>query len=223
MILNMRENASMTEKALALLVFFFTLSLFAQIRFLLRWRKMKKFKGNFPGIVLADIPIEGLLCCAQCGCECLSSVGAIRDYAKQEMEDSDSRKPESKPPIGRRRGYRKRVRQLYKRERERRRIIKLASKKEKTSIDWISKKASVPKERIVEILSRDSDYSIDDAYVLNKKLISKEEQADLFEKIREINIQADKERKLAQGICPRCNNAIEINSEQCTKCGYKLK
>ncbi|MHA1122303.1 MAG: hypothetical protein ACTSPC_05770 [Candidatus Heimdallarchaeota archaeon] len=217
----------MNEKALALATFFLTIVTFTIIRFVFRLKKIRKTQEKLPVVLYADA-LDVLLCCGEsgcgeCGCGCLSSADAVKDYVKQETEDYDSRKHEPKPPIGKRRGYKIRKRQESRKDRERSKVIRIASAKEKTNIDWVVKKASLPKERVIEILKEEPDFTVDDAYVINKKLLAKDEQAHLYEMIREKHAKEEKEQKLAIGICPECNKPIEEGSDRCSFCNYKFK
>ena len=108
-------------------------------------------------------------------------------------------------------------------EEEKRKIIELVSKKQKTSLQWISTIAMIPIETVIEILTKDPNFVIKDDYVLIQKIQAKrestipEDRRESPQELREIK------KKLAQGICPICNTPFESGHEFCSNCGYLLK
>ena len=82
-------------------------------------------------------------------------------------------------------------------------IKKLVSNKQKTSLQWISTIAMIPIETVIEILTEDPDFIIEYEYVVNKKLLMKEE--------------------IAKRICSICKTPFEPSHEFCANCGNVLK
>ncbi|MGC9778061.1 MAG: hypothetical protein HZR80_02340 [Candidatus Heimdallarchaeota archaeon] len=102
-------------------------------------------------------------------------------------------------------------------------IKELVSNKEKTSLQWISTITMIPIESVIEILAEDSNFIIEDDYVLIQKMPAKSESTMPEDRRASAQELREREEKLAQGICPICNNLFEPNREYCSNCGYVLK
>ncbi len=102
-------------------------------------------------------------------------------------------------------------------------IKELVSNKEKTSLQWISTITMIPIESVIETLTEDPNFIIEDNYVLIQKMPAKSEST--MPEVRRASAQElrEREEKLAQGICPICDNPFEPNREYCYNCGYVLK
>lgn len=94
-------------------------------------------------------------------------------------------------------------------------VIDLVSKRQKTSIMYVSNRTLLPEGRIIEIILEDPDFMIEHEYVINKKMPAK----------REIKTQEMKriEEKIAAGFCPVCDTPLDPSWEFCSNCGYVLK
>jgi hypothetical protein len=89
-------------------------------------------------------------------------------------------------------------------EEEIKKVMDTVSKREKTSILYISNITSLPKQRVIEIILKDPDYRIEHEYVLNKKLLSIEEKFSIEK-------------------CPKCGNHMKPDWLYCPNCSYVRK
>lgn len=108
-------------------------------------------------------------------------------------------------------------------EGKKRRIKELVNNKEKTSLQWISTITMIPIESVIEILTEDPNFTIEEDYVLIQKIPAKGESTMPEDRRASAQELREREEKLAQGICPICNNPFEPNREYCANCGFVLK
>jgi len=102
-------------------------------------------------------------------------------------------------------------------------IKKLVSNKQKTSLQWISTIAMIPIETVIEILTEDPNFIVEDDYVLHQKIPIKSDSTILDDRKASAQELREKEEKIAKGICPICNTPFEPSHEFCSNCGYVLK
>ncbi|MHA1186384.1 MAG: hypothetical protein ACTSSK_05840 [Candidatus Heimdallarchaeota archaeon] len=174
----------MNESTISLIVFFVSLYVFLQIRFLVRYRRMKRYKNNDIGSLhISDVP-ELLYCCNDCACE----IGAIAEDLKG---DGDDRKvvQSEKSTIKRKRI--RRIKRTSKEDKIRNKVLKFVKDKERTSLSLLCEKTSTSKDQVIAIIIESPDFSIDDDFILNNKLLATKEQAHLWKKISEKHRQED--------------------------------
>ena len=184
----------------------FTLLFFLmiQIRFLRRFIRLKKSYGNLPGALFLAEAIVGCCTCLEC---CASSSSTSIDFGGSDSDaqvEIHSGKPPEEYEIKQALEDRKKTeRGSLSAEEEQTKVRDLVSKRQKTSIMYISNITLLPPERIIEIILDDPDFIIEYEYVINKKLLMKEE--------------------IAKRICSICNTPFEPSHEFCSNCGNVLK
>jgi len=184
----------------------FTLLFFLmiQIKFLRRFIRLKKSYGNLPGaLFLAEAIGYGCCMCLEC---CASSSTSI-DFGGSDSEtrfDIHSGKPPEEYEIKQALEDRKKTERGYlSAEEEQTKVKDLVSKREKTSIMYISNITLLPPERIIEIILDDPDFIIEYEYVINQKFLPKKE--------------------ITKDLCPICKTPFEPSHEFCANCGNILK
>ncbi|NHJ31638.1 MAG: zinc ribbon domain-containing protein [Asgard group archaeon] len=203
----------MNYVVIAVTIFSSLIFILIQIRFIRRFLRIRRNYENLPGVLfLAEAIGEGCFdCCAA------ATEDVIRpDYSSDEHLTKYSGKPpeehEVKLALDEKR---KAVKSYQSVEEEQNKVFEIISKRQKTGILYISNLSSLPKERIVEILADNPDFAIEDEFVINKKLLEKEELKS--KELKEIK------EKMAQGFCPKCNFSLEPEWDFCGNCGYILK
>jgi len=203
----------MNDAIITAAVFFLLFVMMAQIRFLRLIRKMtdKKITG---GLFLADI----LGCCRET-CEIYVERSTDREvWKKKSLEDMgyvEERAPDDYEIKSAIEESKRKEEMDYQSEEDKNKVKDLLSKRQKTSIMYISNRTLLPKERIIEIILEDPDFIIEHEYVINKKMPAK----------RVIKTQEMKriEDKIAAGFCPVCDTPLDSSWEFCSNCGYVLK
>ncbi len=200
----MREIIPMKTLVIVTITFSLLFFLMIQIRFLRRFIRLKKSYGNLPGALFLAEAIVGCCMCLDC---CASSSSTSIDLGSSDS-DAHLEKFSGKPPeeyeIKKDLEDRKKTEKGYlSAEEEQTKVKDLVSKRQKTSIMYISNITLLPQERIIEIILDDPDFIIEYEYVINKKLLMKEE--------------------IAKRICSICNTPFEPSHEFCSNCGYVLK
>ena len=222
---NLREIAIMQDKVITLIVFFTTLFVFIQIKFIFRLRKLRKNSPDLPGILFLSEIEAGFAICFQC-CAYLTGTEekrnvrqeekAIRQSDEFERRTAEKRKKEKKEYIAlielEKIDRPERVKVLRASgytasERDRNKVIDIVNINPKTGLPWTSTTARIPVEEVVLIIESEPDFEIKDEYIINKKKL-------LLEK---------EKKKAAENICPICNNTFESGSDFCPNCGYDLK
>ncbi|NHJ04531.1 MAG: hypothetical protein EAX90_06895 [Candidatus Heimdallarchaeota archaeon] len=184
----------MNETLLVFLVIFLPLFILKLIRLIFRFSKsIKKESGD--QVFLA----EGLddLCCfaLEITTESADCCLAIKREGKDEkIQDDFTIKRDDTVPFKKKRGLKSRI-SKRRANKKRNKVLQLISKEEKISLDFICMKASISKNKLIEIISELPDYFIDDAYIINRKLLAKDYQSHLYDKIREIHKQKSIEDK----------------------------
>ena len=81
----------------------------------------------------------------------------------------------------------------------------------------------IPIETVIEILTEDPNFIVEDDSVLIKKMPAKGESTMPEDRRASAQELREKEEKIAKGICPICNTPFEPSWEYCSNCGYVLK
>ncbi len=215
----MREIALMNEKAIALTVFFISVFLLYQIRFILRLRKLRKINRNMneDGFVLGASLSSFCDCCEDADevYEVLQEKKAQRQSEKYEQKNKEKRKIEHEKYIAgiekERIIRKKRVEELRASgyatsEKDRKEVLEIVSINPETNLSWTSTSTRIPIEDIIIIIEDEPDFEIRDEKIIYKKKILEKE-----EKIR-----------IAKITCPSCENLFEPGSDFCPNCGSKL-
>ncbi len=193
---------------LAIVTITFTLLFFLmiQIRFLRRFIKLKKSYGNLPGaLFLAEALIEG--CC--CALECCASSSSSIDFdlggsgSDAHVEIHSGKPPEEYEIKKALEDKKKTEKGSLSAEEEQTKVKDLVSKREKTSLMYVSNITLLPQQRIIEIILDDPDFIIEHEYVVNKKFFAIEETT--------------------KKLCSICKTPYEPNHEFCSNCGNILK
>jgi len=217
------------EKAITLTIFFISIFLLYQIRFIVRLRKLKKNNGN----VIGNGFVLGAFCgpCDICDCPCLFLPCALlnteidevlqrqqekradRQSDEVERRTAEKRKIEKKEYIAKieleKIDRQERVEVLRANgytanERDRNKVLDIVSLNPKTSLPWTSTTARIRVEEVVLIIESEPDFEIKDEYIINTKKILLEEE----------------KKKATENICPSCKNPFESGSDFCPNCGY---
>ena len=224
----------MNEKAIALTVFFISVLLQYQIRFIVRLRKMRKINRdlNESGFVLgAYFPICD--CCNFLGClltpcgiigedvdevyDGLQEKRAQRQSDKFEEKNKEKRKEEQKKYLEKieqeKKTRKEKVDVLRENgytasEEDRNKILETVSIKLETNLSWTSASTRIPIEKIIIIIEDEPDYEIKDEYIINKIKVLEEEETEKIE--------------TSVNICSNCANSYEFESEFCLNCGQKI-
>jgi hypothetical protein len=176
--------------------------LIIQIRFIRRYIRIKRSYNHLPGVLfLAEAIGEGCFLCFDC---CLWASGEsdnVDILGGEHLEKYSGKPPEEYEVQLALEGKKKADRDSLSPEEEQTKVKNLVSERQKTSIMYISNITSLQKQRVIEILLADPDYIIEHEYVINKKLLPKEE-------------------KIPLESCPQCENPVKPNWEYCSNCGY---
>lgn len=196
----------MNTLVLVTITFSLLLFLMIQIRFLRRFIRLKKSYGNLPGVLFLAEAIEGCSMCLDC-CASSSSTSIDLDLGRSDS-DAHLEKFSGKPPEEYEikkalEDSKKTDRSSLSAEEEQTKVKDLVSKRQKTSMMYISNITSIPQERIIEIILADPDFIIEYEYVLNQKLLAKKE--------------------IPKELCPICKTPFEPSHEFCANCGNILK
>jgi hypothetical protein len=220
------------EKAIAITVFFASVFLLYQIRFILRFRKLRKINRNMndSGFVLgAYFPICDCCNCLDCFLIPCCIIGedsdevyeVLQEKRAQRQSDEFERKSAERKIIEEKEYVAKIKREKIERqerlealrvtgyvanERDRNKVIEIVSINPKTGLSWTSNATRLPVEEIVIIIELEPDFEIKDEYIINKKKMQEKE-----EKI-----------KITKITCPNCENLFELGSDFCPNCGYEL-
>lgn len=179
--------------------------LIIQIRFLRRFLRIRRNHSHLPGVLfLAEAIGEGCILCMDC---CLWSSGESDrvDVLGGEHLEKYSGKPPEEYEIQLALDEKKKSDTTYQSsEEEQAKIKELLSKRQKTSIMYLCNITSLSKQKVIEIILAEPDYTIEHEYVINKKFLPKEEEK-------------------AIESCPQCVNPVKPNWEYCSNCGYVRK
>ncbi|MHA1740196.1 MAG: hypothetical protein ACTSXA_11045 [Candidatus Heimdallarchaeota archaeon] len=185
--------------AITLFVLFF---LVAQIRFIRRLINRRKNNESISGGLLLSDAFVGCLSCLEC-CGSVDTVGNYSDPDSDAHLEAFSGKPPDEIEIKRALEDKKRTSSSLTVEEEISKVMSIISKRDKTSLIYISNITTIAKQRIISLLITDPDYIIENEYVINMKMQAKAEPTKL--------------------ICPECNNPVKSDIEYCTTCGFELK
>ncbi|NHJ06065.1 MAG: hypothetical protein EAX90_14655 [Candidatus Heimdallarchaeota archaeon] len=201
----------MNETLIVFLVIFLPIIVLSYLKPLLKLRKIRRNDNrNLEAFFFGDI---AFCCCnfLQCAAELEPTIDSgdlsstNRNLAYEELQKRKSSMSEKE-----------------KEEIEMKKIKSVISEKQKTSLWWISTKTTIPKERIIELITKDPNYSIENEYIINIGLLGQEEAITYTERKLLAKKTKEREEKLAMGICPECNNSIKIGAEYCLSCGIFL-
>ena len=230
----------MNEKAITLTIFFISVFLLYQIRFIVRFRKLRKINNNVTekGFVLGVyFPICECCCdlyfdrCCRDRTERQLEKIADRKRAAFERKTTERRIKEQKEYLSeieqKKKGRKERVEVLRASgytatEKDRHKVIELLSVNPKTNLLWTSNATRLPIEKIVIILENEEDFEIRDEYILNKKIKPKVEFLTIEERAKRAEELKEDKRKIAEKICPNCENPFETGSDFCPNCGFEL-
>lgn len=214
----------MNAEAITLVVFFSIVLLLTQIRFI----RLKKRYDSIPGVLLLSDLLFCYEICTCCGDAALG--GHVEETHEQKVAAQRRRDEKRREEIVRSKTA-LRLSEIESgesvdgsiKEDKGSEIKKLVSTKQKTSLQWISTIAMVPIETVIEILTEDPNFIIRDDYVLNQRIPTKNESTMAVDSRASAQELREREEKIAQGICPTCNNPFELNRVYCSNCGYVLK
>lgn len=192
----------MNEIVATVLMLFAIYFLVVQIRFIRRLVNRRKNNETIPGGLLLAEAFTGCLSCMEC-CGDFEGAGNYSDPDSDAHLEAFSGKPPDEIEIKRALKENKTKSTPLTVEEEISKIISIISKREKTSLLYITNTTSIPKERIINLLITDSDYIIENEYVINMKMIVKEEPKKL--------------------LCPECDNPVKPGVRYCGTCGFEQK
>jgi len=203
----------LNQTAFGLIAFFMTLFILGQIKFLIKLRKLRKHSMDLRG----DQLIMQAYACVSC-CDILSCCGGFGVCCAQISTDDgptqyESSRYETKDTGEKIASKDKKIAEKYritKEQKEENNLKVLIHGMEKISIETACKMTKLTKKRIIEIITKDPDYLIEDENIINLKTITDE-------KVRR------KRMLQVQGICGNCENPFEPGSEFCPNCGQALK
>ena len=198
----MRETTSMNEIVATAITLFVLFFIVAQIRFIRRLINRRKNNESIPGGLLLSDVFTGCFSCMEC-CGSFENVGNYSDPDSDAHLESFSGTPPDEIEIKKALEDKKRTSVPLTVEEEISKVMDIVSKRDKTSLLYINNITSIPKERIVSLLIDDPDYELENEYVLNMKMLIKEETKKL--------------------ICTECNNPIKPDVKYCGTCGFELK
>ncbi len=171
----------MNEKAITLIIFFTSLVLLSQIRFLLKWRKLRKNSENLSGGFYWMGALDACFAIAECGA-CCAGAAEIGSQTKRHREpptelktlnrEFQSWQPDTEP--------KEIVYLTFEEEREK--VISIAKGSPKTSLGWIVNTTLIPVERVISILVFEPDFLIDEDQIFFLPLLTKEELEELKQK-----------------------------------------
>lgn len=206
----------MNEAIITVIAFFSILFLLVQIRFFRRLRKLKNNYNGIPGVFFLSDALDGFLSFLNC---CGEATEPEMDF-KADFEHDEEKTKKALAEYKARTKQSKKTEGLSEKsslsmEEAKVKVIDLVSKRQKTSIMYISTRTLLPNEIVIEILLEDPDFIIEDEFVINKKMPAK----------RVIKTQEMKriEDKIAAGFCPVCGTPLDSSWEYCSNCGYVLK
>ena len=194
----------MNAEAITLLAFLSILFLLSQIRFIRRFISIRRRYENLPGVLfMAEAIGEGCSLCFDC---CASGAEEIEPDVisfEVDFEHDEEKREKAISELKAETRESERAEALMERSHfdvveEKMKVIDLVSKRQKTSILYVSNITKIPKERIFHIITENPDFTIENEYIINKRLIT-----DTF--------------------CPECKNPVKPGLEFCTACGFKLK
>jgi hypothetical protein len=103
-------------------------------------------------------------------------------------------------------------------EAERKKIIDLIGNKQKVSLLYLCKRTSLPRQRVIDIVLQETNFRLEGEYLIDISASAEEVTREIS---KDQEMKAKKE-KIAEGVCPECNNPIDPSSEYCKTCGYKI-
>ncbi|MHA1532090.1 MAG: hypothetical protein ACTSR6_08840 [Candidatus Heimdallarchaeota archaeon] len=194
----------MNKLVIVTITFTLLFFLMIQIRFLRRFIRLKKSYDNLPGaLFLAEAIGYGCCMCLECCASSSTSINFGGSDSETRYDIHSGKPPEEYEIKVALEDSKKTDRGSLSAEEEQTKVKDLVSKRQKTSIMYVSNRTSIPQERIIEIILDDPDFMIEHEYVVNKKLLMKEE--------------------IAKRICSICKTPFEPSHEFCANCGNILK
>lgn len=205
----------MYEILKAFICFILPLILFQQIRFLIKFRKRNSQKIN--GELFITEELED--CCCSCFARSCCDIHPRHIKSSKEIrEDLETVEEKLPDEYEMKKALEKSETTYLSEEAERKKIIDLIGNKQKVSLLYLCNRSSLPKQRVIEIVLQETNFRLEGEYLID---IS----ASAMEGTWEISSDQEKkgrEEKIAEGICPECNNPIDPSSEYCKSCGYKI-
>ncbi len=98
-------------------------------------------------------------------------------------------------------------------------IKELIGNKQKTSLQWLSTVTMISIDELIDYLSKDSNYKIENNNVVNLKMQTEKE----FKFKDRATITQEAKEKIPKRICPICNIQIESDWKFCVYCGCVLE
>ena len=91
------------------------------------------------------------------------------------------------------------------------------------SLSYLSNMTLIPQERIKEILQDDSDYLIEEPFVINKKILTEEQIIKISGSIKTQITKEEDELSPIYKLCFESQSLYKQGSEFCSNCGARLK
>lgn len=191
---------------------FLPIIVLSHLKTLLKLRKIRRNGNRIPD----DFFLSELLTCCGDFVQCAAAL----DDASGGSGQTKTRREIAYEEIEKRKSS---MSEKEKEENEIKLIRSVISEKQKTSLWWISTKITMPKERIIELITEDPNYAIENEYIINIGLLGQEEAITYTERKLLAQKAKEREEKLAVGICPECDNPFEIGADYCLNCGIYLE
>ncbi|HUU79286.1 MAG TPA: hypothetical protein VMX55_13150 [candidate division Zixibacteria bacterium] len=201
----------MNETVTVFLAIFLPIIVLSHLKTLLKLRKIRRNGNRIPD----DFFLSELLTCCGDFVQCAAAL----DDASGDSDQTKTRREIAYEEIEKRKSS---MSEKEKEKIELKKIKSVISEKQKTSLWWISTKTTIPKERIIELITKDPNYTIENEYIINIGLLGFEEASTYTERKLLAKKAKEREEKIAMGICPECNNSIKIGAEYCLSCGIFL-
>jgi hypothetical protein len=214
------------EITLAFIVFFGTIILLIQTRYFLKHIRLRK-KEQIAGLQ-AHSGWEDFCECLGC-CGAKAAAESTDDYVKETIIDPEY-ETRSKEIAIRKEAYAEyEIQQkVAKREKSEKTDImpideikttinKALSDKKKTSVWWILDTLKIPKELLDDIIKQDPNYTIENNYVINLKLVEIKKK-----RKKQAPQRTTTKRVVTSGYCIFCGEYYETALGYCPLCGVEI-
>ena len=230
----MREIVSLNETIIAVLVFGIPLLVVPLMKFIFGYARLRKNSNDFLGLssvgcfcsCCSDLlyvccwkPCDELVL-SHCYCGPQSCKSAdIPGKNGQDVDKEDSKALRENNDEKKQASFEVSDRKIIAKEREV--IVNKIPDVATVSLSYLSNMTLIPQERIKKILLDDSDYLIEEPFVINKKMLTEEQVIKVTNNIRS-QIKSD-EISPTYGICSECQSLYDKGSEFCPNCGVRLR